>query len=53
MKRIAIFGATGGVGLHVTEVALKRGTSDIPVLLKGTYFLYANIVLLQGNSKDA
>lgn len=25
MKRIAIFGATGGVGIHATEVALKKG----------------------------
>lgn len=25
MKKIAIFGATGGVGLHATELALKRG----------------------------
>lgn len=25
MKRIAIFGATGGVGVHATEVALKKG----------------------------
>jgi NADPH:quinone reductase-like Zn-dependent oxidoreductase len=25
MKRIAILGATGGVGIHATEVALKKG----------------------------
>ncbi|XP_069689033.1 flavin reductase (NADPH)-like isoform X2 [Periplaneta americana] len=24
VKKIAIFGATGGVGLHVTEIALKK-----------------------------
>jgi NADPH:quinone reductase-like Zn-dependent oxidoreductase len=33
MKRIAIFGATGGVGLHATEIALERGTTDITVLI--------------------
>jgi 1-deoxy-D-xylulose 5-phosphate reductoisomerase len=29
MKKIAIFGATGSTGLHVTEVALKRGMINI------------------------
>jgi NADPH:quinone reductase-like Zn-dependent oxidoreductase len=33
MKKIAIFGATGGVGLHATEVALKRGVIQILILL--------------------
>jgi putative NADH-flavin reductase len=35
MKRIAIFGATGDVGLHATEVALKRGANNNVTLLIG------------------
>jgi NADPH:quinone reductase-like Zn-dependent oxidoreductase len=27
MKGIAIFGATGGVGLHVTKLALEKGAT--------------------------
>jgi putative NADH-flavin reductase len=33
MKKIAIFGATGGAGLHATEEALKRGMINILILL--------------------
>jgi uncharacterized protein YbjT (DUF2867 family) len=33
MKKIAIFGATGGVGLHATEAALKKGVIHIFILL--------------------
>ncbi|XP_021917133.1 flavin reductase (NADPH) isoform X2 [Zootermopsis nevadensis] len=52
MKRIAIFGATGGVGLHVTEVALKRGL-HIKALLRDPSklpeHLRSNIEIIQGD----
>jgi NADPH:quinone reductase-like Zn-dependent oxidoreductase len=34
MKRIAIFGATGGVGLHVTELALEKGATKNSIVKK-------------------
>jgi hypothetical protein len=33
MKKVAIFGGTGGTGIQVTEVALKRGMINILILL--------------------